>query len=113
MQKLRNLRMCWRSSKNHTLSIKEELRRRLANVRIPVENDPEDALGLVYHVRDDTLHFEVNKAQLSSQGAAFLQQFTPPLASVLSSPSIFREVRLSVDRRSYGLRTAMMSIICG
>lgn len=79
-------------SKNHALSIKDELRKRLAAVHIPAEDDPEDALGLVYHVRDDTLHFDVDQSVLSQRGTAFLQQFTPRLASVLCTPAILPEV---------------------
>src|ERR1700678_887138 len=79
-------------NKNHTLSIKEQVKRRLSAVHIPAEDDPQDALGLVYRVRDDTLHFDVDKALLSQRGDGFLQQFTPVLAAVLCNPSIFPEV---------------------
>jgi outer membrane protein OmpA-like peptidoglycan-associated protein len=76
-----------------TRTVKEELKRRLAVLGYPAEDDPHDSLAVVYHAGCDKLQFDVDRDELKTDGREYLDRFIPALASVVSDDEIFPQLR--------------------
>ena len=59
---------------------------------IEVKTDPLDPLGLLVLVPEDLLAFELDRADISPAGDAFLRVFIPKLSAVVCSPRFSQEV---------------------
>jgi len=59
---------------------------------IEVRTDPKDPLGLLVLVPEDLLAFELDRADISPAGDAFLRVFIPKLSAVVCSPRFAQEV---------------------
>ena len=59
---------------------------------IEVKTDPLDPLGLLVLVPEDLLAFELDRADISPAGDAFLRAFIPRLSAVVCSPKFSKEV---------------------
>jgi chemotaxis protein MotB len=59
---------------------------------IEVKTDPLDPLGLLVLVPEDLLAFELDRADISPAGDAFLRVFIPKLSAVVCSPRFSEEV---------------------
>ncbi len=59
---------------------------------IEVKTDPKDPLGLLVLVPEDLLAFELDRADISPAGDAFLRVFIPKLSAVVCSPRFSQEV---------------------
>lgn len=76
-----------------TRTMKDELKRRLAEKGYPAEDDPHDSLAVVYHAGSDNLQFDVNKDLLKPRGKGYLNEFIPALVSVVCDDDIFPSLR--------------------
>ncbi len=59
---------------------------------IEVKTDPKDPLALLVLVPEDLLAFELDRADISPAGDAFLRVFIPKLSAVVCSPRFSQEV---------------------
>jgi chemotaxis protein MotB len=59
---------------------------------IEVKTDPKDPLGLLVLVPEDLLAFELDRADISPAGDAFLRVFIPKFSAVVCSPRFSQEV---------------------
>ncbi|MBK9278343.1 MAG: OmpA family protein [Candidatus Obscuribacter sp.] len=75
-----------------TKTKRDGLQQKLDRVSIIAETDPDDPLTLVSSLGSEKLQFDHDKVELKPEGKAYLKQFAPKLAAVLSSPDCVDDV---------------------
>lgn len=77
------IRQASQASKRGKQAVRSGLSEVLSRHNLPLKQDPLDPLALTVSVGEDVLKFALNSAELSRQGAAFLDGFVPSFVQQL------------------------------
>jgi outer membrane protein OmpA-like peptidoglycan-associated protein len=89
---LNNAQMESEDTRNSVLAeLREELKE-FAKTGVEVRSDPRDPLGLLILVPQGLLAFDTDRAEIPSQGEAFLQSFIPRLSKILCHAKFVKEI---------------------
>lgn len=75
-----------------THNIKKELKTRLADVKLPFEDDPNDALTVVYCVPQSKLEFRNDSAELNDDGKTYLREHIPDVMKVITEKEMLPNI---------------------
>jgi outer membrane protein OmpA-like peptidoglycan-associated protein len=89
---LNNAQQQSETTRNSVLAEVQRALKDFAAGGMEVKSDPKDPLGLLILVPEDLLAFQLDRADISSNGELFLKAFIPKLSRTVCSPRFVNEI---------------------